>query len=195
MNMKIFKRLKIFARRSRERLDPGFTVIESLVAVSILVLAVIGTTSAIQSGISSYILSKNQVTAFYLAQEGFEHIRNLRDENILRGRDWLTGVAEDSSDPCYSGGGVTKACIVNPIVGAAPIECDGGPGSCPRLRLDETLGFYGYDLSWPETIFRREIVIRRVNGNDHEVSVTVTVNWSKGMINRQFKATNNLFDW
>ena len=48
----------------------GFTIIESLVAISILTLAITGATSAIQAGISSYTFSKDQIIAFYLAQEG-----------------------------------------------------------------------------------------------------------------------------
>src|SRR3989338_6121163 len=71
----------------------GFTIIESLIAISILLTAIAGAGSAVQTGISSYIFSKDQIIAFYLAQEGFEQIRNIRDENGLRGRPWLTGLA------------------------------------------------------------------------------------------------------
>ena len=58
--------------------DKGFTIIESLVAISILVVVITGTLTAIQTGLSSYIFSKDQIIAFYLAQEGFEQIRNIR---------------------------------------------------------------------------------------------------------------------
>ena len=68
--------------------NKGFTIVESLVAISILVLAITGATSAIQTGISSYIFSKDQIIAFYLAQEGFEQIRNIRDENGLKKISW-----------------------------------------------------------------------------------------------------------
>lgn len=167
----------------------GFTIIESLVAVSILIVAITGATAAVQSGISSYTFSKDQIIAFYLAQEGFEQIRNIRDENRLNNRNWLSGITENSNDPCWFG----SACTVDPIVSAVPSRCTSGPGNCPILRQNATTGFYGYDASWPATIFRREISLSSVNAD--EVAVTVIINWSKGPINRQFKARENLLNW
>ncbi|MEK7461476.1 MAG: prepilin-type N-terminal cleavage/methylation domain-containing protein, partial [Patescibacteria group bacterium] len=81
--------------------NKGFTIIESLVAIAVLILAITGTASAIQTGISSYVFSKDQIIAFYLAQEGFEQIRNIRDENGLLNQNWLAGISSNSSDPCY----------------------------------------------------------------------------------------------
>ncbi|MDO8471014.1 MAG: prepilin-type N-terminal cleavage/methylation domain-containing protein [bacterium] len=167
----------------------GFTIVESLVAIAILVLVITGVTSAIQTGISSYIFSKNQVIAFYLAQEGFEQIRNMRDGNGLSSQPWLTDISADSSNPCYFG----NACIVDPVNSNVPIRCASGPGNCPVLRQDTSTGFFGYDPSWPVTVFRREIVLTQINAD--EVSILVTVDWSKGPVNRQFRAKENLLNW
>jgi len=168
----------------------GFTIVESLVAIAILVLVITGTASAIQTGISSYIFSKNQIIAFYLAQEGFEQIRNMRDENSLRGQNWLTNVSANSSDPCYFG----NACKVEPVFSSVATECGGGPGNCPILRQSPS-GFFGYntDSSWTDTVFRREIVLTQINAD--EVSILVTVDWSKGLVNRQFRARENILNW
>ncbi len=167
----------------------GFTIVESLVAISILVLVITGTASAIQTGISSYIFSKNQVISFYLAQEGFEQIRNMRDENSLQSRNWLTGISANSSDPCYFG----NACTVDPVNSNVPTRCPSGPGSCPTLRQDASTGFFGYTLTWPNTIFRREIVLTQINAN--EISILVTIDWSKGLVSRQFRARENILNW
>jgi prepilin-type N-terminal cleavage/methylation domain-containing protein len=166
----------------------GFTIVESLVAIAILVAAVIGATSAVQSGISSYIFSKDQITAFYLAQEGLEQLRNLRDENHLNDNGWLHGIAENSSDPCYFG----EACTVSPIETSSLIHCS-GVGSCAYLREDDDTGFFGYNASWSTTKFRRQIVLTSVNAN--EVSAEVTVSWAKGLINRSFVARENILNW
>jgi prepilin-type N-terminal cleavage/methylation domain-containing protein len=168
--------------------NSGFTIIESLVAVAILVTVIIGATGVMQSGISSYIFSKDQIAAFYLAQEGFEQIRNLRDENRLNSRDWLYDIAENSSDPCYFG----SACTVSPVETSSATRCS-SPGSCPNLRQDPDTGFFGYNTLWNETIFRREIELSSINAD--EVAVTVTVDWHKGVLSRQFKARENLLDW
>ncbi|MEK7227697.1 MAG: hypothetical protein AAB641_02285 [Patescibacteria group bacterium] len=171
------------------KIKKGFTIIESLVAISILIAAVVGATTAVQSGISSYIFSKDQIIAFYLAQEGFEQIRNIRDENRLNNRNWLAGIAENSGDPCYFG----SACTVDPIASSAASRCTSGPGNCPVLKQDATLGFFGYNAAWPATIFKREITLTSINSD--EVAVTVTVNWAKGGSSRQFKARENLLNW
>ncbi|MDO8424021.1 MAG: prepilin-type N-terminal cleavage/methylation domain-containing protein [bacterium] len=167
----------------------GFTIVESLVAIAILVLVITGVTSAIQSGIASYIFSKDQIIAFHLAQEGFEQIRNIRDENRLNDRNWLSGISESAGDPCYFG----SACTVDPVANSVPARCSSGPGTCPLLRQDTSTGFFGYNVSWPATIFRREITLSSVNAD--EIAVTVTVNWSKGSASRQFKARENLLNW
>lgn len=169
--------------------NKGFTIVESLVAISILVVIIIGATSAIQTGISSYIFSKDQIIAFYLAQEGFEQIRSIRSDNSLNHQNWLTNLAANSSDPCYFG----NACIIDSVGSSLPTICSGGPGSCPMLREDTVTGFFGYNALWPATIFRREIILTQINAN--EISILVTVNWSKGIVNRQFRARENLLNW
>jgi prepilin-type N-terminal cleavage/methylation domain-containing protein len=175
----------------RLKMNNGFTIVESLVAITILVLVITGAAGAIQSAISSYIFSKDQIIAFYLAQEGFEQIRNIRDENGLRDLDWLTGISANSGDPCFFG----EACLVDPIdAGGVFVErCI--DGDCPVLRQDPTTGFFGYDPdpAWSDTVFNRKIVLTQINSN--EVAITVTVDWSKGLTSRQFKATENILDW
>jgi prepilin-type N-terminal cleavage/methylation domain-containing protein len=166
----------------------GFTIVESLVAIAVLVLAITGTMSAVQSGISSYTYSKDQVIATYLAQEGIEQLRNMRDENALNSRDWLNGIAANSSDPCYFG----QACMVSPIESGIATRCS-FPGACSYLRQDPTDGFYGYNGSWTLTPFRREITLESVNSN--EIVATVTIYWTKGANNRQFKIKENILNW
>lgn len=168
--------------------EKGFTIVESLVAISILVVSITGAMTAVQSGISSYIFAKDQITAFYLAQEGFEQIKNIRDENALLARDWLTGIASISSDPCYFG----QACTVSPMESVIATRCS-APGSCPMLRQDATNGFYGYNAGWGTTLFKREIVLTSINSD--EIAATVTISWSKGATNRQYKVRENILNW
>jgi len=167
----------------------GFSLVETLVAVGILAVAVIGALTAAQSGISSSIFSKDQVIAFYLAQEAVEEIRNIRDENALNGRSWLEGITHLSSDPCYFG----NSCYVDTLNTPPLTRCSAGEGSCPTLRQNTETGFYGYDLDWVAVSFRREVTISSINVN--EVSVLVTIDWSKGIIDRQFRVRENILNW
>jgi len=163
--------------------NKGFTIVETLVAITVLVLAISGATTALQTGVSSYVYAKNQVIAFYLAQEGFEQIRNIRDQNALQNQNWLTGIAAVGTDPCYFG----STCRVDAVPGTLT-RC---VGSCPYIQ-QSTSGAYGH-TSGPNTVFRRTISLASVSAN--EIAITVTVDWSKGPINRQFRARENLLNW
>lgn len=174
----------------------GFTLVESLVAISILLAVITGAYSAAESGIKSSTSSKNQITAFYLAQEGMEQIRNMRDENALINRDadtsndrnWLYGIASDSSDPCYFG----KTCMVDAL-NSLLAECSGGSGSCPVMRYDSESKFYGYNSSWGSSIFNREVRITSVSAD--EVSVLVSVSWARGSATSRFEIRENILNW
>ena len=180
----------MYKKMLREKLQinkKGFTLIETLVAVSILVLAVTGAFSAAHNGMMSSLYSKDQVTAFYLAQEAIEQIRNLRDQNGIRGnpQGWLSGIA-NPGDPCTFG----NTCYVDALNDAAPlILC---PATCPTLLLNNN-GFYSYD-NGTTTKFRREVNISSISAN--EIVIEATVYWTKGvLVDRSFTAREHLFNW
>jgi len=172
----------------------GFTIVESLVAISILVLIILSTSRTIQMGISSYIFSKDQIIAFYLAQEAFEQIRNLRDQNGLDQSitNWLTGISAQSTDPCYFNNPCWVDTAQSTGQGVGPFRCS---GSCPQIYEHPDLGIYGYNTAtpWIQSPFTRTITLTQVNSN--EITVQVTVTWRKGATNRSFTAKENLFNW
>lgn len=61
----------------------GFTLVETLVAISILVVVVIGPLTIAQKGIQNARFATEQITAVYLAQEAIEAVRQLRDDRAL----------------------------------------------------------------------------------------------------------------
>ncbi len=180
------------SHQNTNNVQRGFTLVESLVAIAILVTAVSGTYSAAQSGISSAVYSKNQITAFYLAQEAVEQIRNIRDQNSISGSNWLAGLAADPNDPCYFGK-VCKVDAMNDISDPKVSTCSGGAGSCPVLRQNVTTGFIGHNMAWTPTTFKREVTLTQINQN--EVAITVTIYWSKGVTNQSFKVRENILNW
>jgi prepilin-type N-terminal cleavage/methylation domain-containing protein len=158
----------------------GFTLVETLVAISVLVAAVMGAFSAAQIGITLSTYSKNQVIAFYLAQEGVEYIRNTRDNNGLANQPWLTGLST-----CIS----PNSCMIDSLYNTIS-QCT-VLGICPLLKQDSN-GFYNY-TSGTDTLFRRQIQITTVNSN--EVSILVTVSWQRGLVLRTFRVRENILDW
>ncbi len=66
----------------------SFTLIETVVAVSILTVGTLGAFSLIQKTIGLTSASSSQLTAAYLAQEEIEIVRNIRDSNWLNSQPW-----------------------------------------------------------------------------------------------------------
>ncbi len=76
----------------------GFTLIETLVAVMILATAIAGPLTLASRALNTSLIAKDQITAYYLAQDAIEYVRYARDTNRLQGGDWLSGAgAADQS--------------------------------------------------------------------------------------------------
>ena len=74
----------------------GFTILETLIAISIILLAITGPVDIIAQALKASYFSRDEITAFYLAQEVIEYTRNQRDNNALDPTtvsiDWLKNV-------------------------------------------------------------------------------------------------------
>lgn len=163
-----------------ERTTSGFTLIETLVAITILLVALAGPLTIAQRGLTSALFARDQITAFYLAQEAVEYVRNVRDENILQGQNWLQGLNLcRNGSPCYID-------VPNDQVS----NCGGG--TCPRIKFDESTGFYEYQ-DGTDSRFTRTVEITTVNSN--EVAVEVTIDWRSGTISNDFSIRENLLNW
>jgi type II secretory pathway pseudopilin PulG len=175
----------------------GFTILESIVAILVLSLSISGVFSAVRQGLSQTTIAKEEVRAFYLAQEAVEIIRNQRDANRLASINnhtvtpWLSEISNVPSDPCYFG----KICQVDATGpgGNYLFPCGAGWDSCEFLRQNSSSFIYGYDSSWPVTNLKREVQIEQVSAD--EISITVRVSWKKGLITYEFKAKTHLFNW
>ena len=70
----------------------GFTIIEVIVAISVITIGVLAAFSVVQKIISYTFVSSSRLTAAYLAKERIEVVRNKRDTNWLEGQDWTDGI-------------------------------------------------------------------------------------------------------
>lgn len=62
----------------------GFTLVETLVSISILLIVIVGPMTISSSAAKSTSYSSEQVVAFFLAQEGAEIAQKARDDLILK---------------------------------------------------------------------------------------------------------------
>ena len=94
----------------------GFSMLEAMVSIFILLVGVTGSLVLVSSGITNFNISKNRIIASNLAQEGLEIVHNIRDNN------WLASTVRPWNDWRNAGGidllvgdGVADAC--NPCIG------------------------------------------------------------------------------
>ena len=160
----------------------GFSLIEALVAISVLVLALTGTLTVASHGLFSSNIAQDQIVAFYLAQEAVEFVRNARDNNALAGADWLNRL-----EPACT----ATDCRVD--VNATPPNDIANCGEvCPFLKLGDT-GIYNY-ANGTDTVFRRTVRINETVGN-REATIDVTIAWNRHGHERNFTIREHIFHW
>lgn len=160
----------------------AFTLLETLVAVSVLLMSLLGPFSIAQQSLKSAYYARDQVTAFYLAQEGVEFVRAVRDQNYLQGADWLEGIG----DACTN-----VACIVD-YPNFTYTVCP--QGVCPPLKVSATGGLYNH-TSGTDSPFTRYIMLTPSTSNPEQMIVSVTLQWKSAGVSRSFTIQERLFDW
>lgn len=174
--------------------DSGFTFIEVIIAISVMVIGIVGTLLAVQYAISSTAQSYSRLTAAYLAQEGIEIVRAARDGNWLEQRtatttswdedlgagdyevDYRASQDEDPSSPSWY-----------------PLTCSPNCGysDLSFLGLDSN-GFYSRTYSpGTETQFKRMITIEKPATTT--LKVISKVYWAEGK--HSIIAQENLYNW
>ena len=166
----------------------GFTLVETLVAIAILLLAVAAPLSLATKSLNSSALSKQQITASFLAQEAMEFIRNVRDENVLEGgaNNWLKG----------SSGGIKieRECVDSKCqIDAFYKEIENCSGACSPLLYNSNTGLFN-TRDGSVSPYTQAVEITQIN--NQEIAVKVTVSW-KGTNGADYKviARENLTNW
>jgi prepilin-type N-terminal cleavage/methylation domain-containing protein len=168
---KIFSKKLFFVPKNK-----GFTIIETIIAITILSVGIVGTYFFISHFVKYTSISKNRLTAAYLSLEGIEIVKNIRDSNWLNGINWNSGLGEGRWEADY-----TETASLS----------DGYDGD--YLYLEDS-GFFGYTIAnGTSTHFKREIEI--CTSTDDIIYVSSTVSWAEGEESRSVTAEEKLFNW
>ncbi len=187
--------MKPILSTKKQKRVAGFTLVETLIALSIFTLSLLGLVVISSQGISGTNFARDQLMASYLAQEGIEYVRAIRDseyiadpaisfEQIFSVTHPLGNCANKNCGIAYSGGQLkTKKCLNN---------------ICEVLYRDSQ-GYYNY-TALGNTGFTRTVRIDLADpGNNQlsadEVRVTSTVSWNVGLSTKSVTLTENLFGW
>jgi type II secretory pathway pseudopilin PulG len=192
---------KNYKIRKFRRTNKGFTLVETLVAISIFSMSILGLLSILASGISDTSYAKQKMAAGYLAEEGIEYMRNMRDTFVLYdATDSQTGWSSFSSKLISAGCLAGTGCYFNdqnlnytnhsqPMAGIAVSACG---SSCPALLYDSTTGKYGY-ASGVSSGFIRKIQMSQISAD--EIKIISTVYWTQGSGAYNVSFSDNLFNW
>lgn len=198
----------------------GFTIIESLVAVAILLLALTGPMTLAERSLASAEVARQELTVLYLAQEGIEFIRNTRDSNFLVDKrekeDWLNGLSKCT---LVNGCGVdlTATDEENQIIVCDDIENKNCLLTKNIKDVSFAKGLFSHKFAgnppshgWESSNIYRKICIVGVGvidscaaedakkslKNESEVKVNVIMEWNVGALGeRKLIISSNLSNW
>lgn len=175
----------------------GFSLVETLVAVSLLLIVIVGPMTISARTAKSSSFASEQVQAFFLAQEGLELVQKARDDGTIRyfkddvadptpwgdfTKDTATGVYKD----CFTADG----CGLDWLDGNtldAPARCN-TPTACRVYRSSANgRSHFSHNniAANTETLFTRTIYFENTGpglDSDREVHVRSVVTWRTGSL-------------
>ena len=170
----------------------GFSLVETLVAISLLLIIIVGPMTISSSATQSTSFATEQVVAFFLAQEGAEIAQRARDDLILENLENASNGGWDeftdefgTFEGCFESDGCALELNTNATGSLRPVlECEdesiGGTEVNCRLNFDSSnnRAQYNYQDLGDETPYTR--IIRFENITADEVRVQSEVFWRTG---------------
>jgi len=168
--------------------EAGFTLIEMMIAVFIMVVGIVGVMSLIQRVIFSSSISSSRLVASYLANEGAEIIRNVRDTNWLEART-VVNLWDEGLTGCSGAGFIADySHSYGPNQTDPTFPCYSGQ----YLNIDAS-GFYSYS-SGVQTKFKRKILITQGSNSDIR-NVLIEISWTDKGASYSLSVQENLYNW
>lgn len=155
----------------------GFTLMEMLITVAVVSIGVLGIYGALYPMLVASRTTSLRLTAAYLAQEGLEIVRNIRDTNVHNSQTWSKGLLD-----CELG------CQIEYAAGNAPLQ----PYKQNEFLKVGNNGFYGYGEG-RQTSFTRKITIHAVSADI--LNIAVAVSFKNSSASSQFELKTYLYNY
>jgi len=210
MKVKIFKQ-KIISNTSR-----AFTLIETLIALSVFSVTLVVFMTVMSTNLGDIESAKNKIIATYLAYEGVELVRDIRDTYVLYSAPdkdgWVDFVTKMSdcdkvvnpngcyididmldTDPPTPYTTLFAPDSNQPITGVLVAPCG---SACPPILFDDNYAKYGYQ-DGSTTRFTRTVNTANIvqNGENQEMHVVSTITWPQGNKTESISFSEYLFNW
>lgn len=170
----------------------GYLIIESMVALSLVLVGVLGIFRLLAASFGINRDLVNQVMAVNLAVEGVEIVKNMIDANFSAGLVWNAGLDSGIYEFDYACQSLTASIDCARRLGSLSGNRTIVPGS-RTLLFDPTTGIYSYE-GGESTPFERNIRIENLGG--YEIKVNALVGWHQK--NREIQTLNledHFFNW
>lgn len=183
--------MKIFLKKKFKN-RAGFTIVELIITIFILSFSIFGVYNAFSTIIVLTHGASDRFIASYLAEEGLEVIRNIRDNNWISSQGWTS-----SLDTCQDGCQADYTTGTDLPGALSIIPWTSGLGGI-YLKINNN-GFYNY-TSGTDTKFKRKITITFLSNYIMKVSVQVTWDEKPNVLNPSgtpgsIQAVETLYDW
>ena len=165
----------------------GFTLIETLVALSIFTVSILGLFGVLTRGSADINYAKQKMAASYLAQEGIEYVRNMRDTYVLYEKDFIQ--FRNDLNPCTSNG---NACGFDTVFPHDVTGCNQFNGC--RLYINSNGGYDTISSGIPSN-FIRKIWKENVGNGQDQVKIFSTVEWTQGSGTHNVTFSEDLLNW
>lgn len=140
----------------------GFSFIEGMLAAFIVTVGMIAVIQLMTANLLSSFNSRNEVMASFLAQEGVEIVRNIRDNNWANG----LGSFHSSTFPASASSDCRVDMNTNDFHSCIA-------ASSKRLQIDSTSGRYTHAAGGSNSRFQRKIIISYPGNSAVVTSVVV----------------------
>lgn len=198
---------KLKAKSSKRTATQGLTLVESLVAITVLLIGVIGPLEIAARGIGDGIFARNQIAANYLAQEAIELVVNQRNA-LARQAQYDPPPAGETifDDPKFNecivfvAASLDNYCQIDALTGDIT---GGGEGACTAQNKDGCKLVFDTDsyLYRPaDTVsnpvgptFTRLVRILPLDPSHDQVKVSVIIEWFNKSITKTLTIVEHLF--
>lgn len=166
---------------SEFRFQKGFTMMEMIAAIFLIAVGAIGLFSLVSQTTSLVSVSSSRLKAIYLAQEGIEIAKNIRDTNFLRIHNGEEGASWDDN--------LTGGEHYNFDYRSQSVPDNSNCNGRDYLKPDGNFYTCSFDTTSP---FQRKITI---TPDTDTLEISVQVSWQERGRAHQVTAKENLYNW
>lgn len=154
--------------------ENGQAIVEAIIAISILVVGLLGIFSLVSRSLSLNRFVSDQAAAANLAAEGIELVKNLIDANVMQRKPWNQGVGPGDYEIDFNDSALAS-------------------NQNRKLNFDPGSGEYSYDAG-SQTNFQRTITIAQPT--PEEIQVNSVLKWlTRGSGEFEVNLEDHFFNW